>query len=79
MITIAGDASKAMELVTWFDANSNRNSRPGLNSSYGSFMDGVVRWDATDRSWYVSCYPRENKIEFECKPQFEPTVMSKFG
>jgi hypothetical protein len=79
MITIAGDVDKAREMVAWFDANANRNSRPNLNSSYGSWANGIVRWDATDRSWYVKYYPRKNQIEFECKPQFETTVMSKFG
>lgn len=63
ILNLTGDVEKARQMMRWLHDNVARASKDDFMPSYASFLNGTVRWDAADRSWYVSCRVRFNEIE----------------
>lgn len=63
IMLLHGDREKAKVAVRWLNDNVAPNNRADLLPGYASFLNGTVRWDAIDGSWYVSEKPRKGTIE----------------
>lgn len=60
ILAFPGDVEKARQMMRWLHENVASASKPDLTPSYASFLNGTVRWDAANRSWYVNCRVRFN-------------------
>lgn len=65
ILSFTGDVEKARQMMRWLHDNVASASKPDLAPSYASFLNSTVRWDAANRSWYVSCHTRNSTIDVQ--------------